>query len=109
MPDIIKKRLQVQTRGASIDRSLIFVAGTLPDGERRKLRGVVFEVATKVEALRMYRDLHRPAKQAIADDHVAEFLDSLDQRARTSYDAGAAVQGVRRELVHDLLEGWRLA
>ena len=88
MPDIIKKRLQVQTRGASIDRSLIFVAGTLADGERRKLRGVVFEVGTKVEALRMYRDLHRLAKEAIADDHVAEFLDSLDQRARTSYDAG---------------------
>ena len=45
---IAKKRLQVQRRGLCIDRSLIFVVGTPSESERRKLRGVVFEVATKV-------------------------------------------------------------
>jgi integrase len=88
MPAIIKKRLQVQTRGASIDRSLIFVVGTFPEGERRKLRGVVFGMGSKVEALRMYQDLHAVAKAAVADGGVAEFLDSLDERARTTFDPG---------------------
>lgn len=60
----------------------------LPDVERRKLRGVVFEVISKVEALRMFRDLHGLAKEAVADGRVAEFLDSLDERARTTFDAG---------------------
>jgi len=48
----------------------------------------VFDVTSKVEAMRMYRDLHGLAKDAIADGRVAEFLDGLDERARTSFDAG---------------------
>jgi len=36
----------------------------------------------------MYRDLHKLAKEAVSDGKVAEFLDSLDQRARTSFDPG---------------------
>jgi hypothetical protein len=47
----------------------------------------VFEVTTKVEALRMYRDLHALAKEAVADGRLSEFLESLDER-RTSFDAG---------------------
>lgn len=89
MSNVIKKRLQVQsTRGASIDRSLIFVVGTLRDDERQRLRGVVFEVTSKIEAMRMYRDLHGLAKGAIADGRVAEFLDGLDGRARATFDPG---------------------
>ncbi|MFH0899237.1 MAG: site-specific integrase [Pseudomonadota bacterium] len=89
MAQVIKKRLQVQPiRGATIDRSLTFVVGTLPEGERRKLRGVIFEVATKVEALRMFRDLHKTAKEAVTDGKVGEFLDALDERAHTDFDAG---------------------
>lgn len=47
----VKRRLQIQRgNGLCIDRSLIFVVGSVPEGERRKLRGVIFEVASKVEA-----------------------------------------------------------
>jgi len=49
---------------------------------------VVFEVATKVEAARMFADLHRLAWEAAGDGRAAEFLDALDKRAHTNTDPG---------------------
>jgi len=38
--------------------------------------------------MRMFRDLHKVAKEAVTDSKLAELLDRLDERARTSFDAG---------------------
>jgi hypothetical protein len=47
----------------------------LSASERKQLRGVVFEVATKVDATRMFADLHKLAWEAAGDGRAAEFLD----------------------------------
>ena len=49
---------------------------------------MVFEVATKVEVARLFADLHRMAWEAAGEGRAAEFLDGLDQRARTDFDPG---------------------
>jgi integrase len=64
------------------------IRSTVTESERKRLRGVVFEVATKVEAARMFAELHRLAWEAAGDARAAEFLDALDKRANTGYDPG---------------------
>ena len=75
----VKKRLQIQRRGLCIDRSLLFVIGTVTESERKKLRGVFFEVANKIEANRLFSDLHQLGWEAAGEGRAAEFLDGLDQ------------------------------
>jgi integrase len=84
MPLVLKKRIQVQPVGRrGIDRSICYVTGEITDAERRKLRGVLFPVASRVDALKTHAELLKMARQACADDTQGEFLDALDRRIRT--------------------------
>jgi hypothetical protein len=84
MPLVLKKRIQVQPVGRrGIDRSICYVTGEITDAERRKLCGVLFPVASRVDALKTHAELLKMARQACADDTQAEFLDALDRRVRT--------------------------
>lgn len=96
---VIKKRLQVQVAGRrGIDRSLNFVIGSLPENERKSLRGVVFHVQSNVDATRMMNELRRYAEQAVADGTTAAFLDSLASRVPNRTEYGP--------LFHEFAEEW---
>lgn len=96
---VIKKRLQVQAAGRrGIDRSLNFVIGSLPENERKNLRGVVFHVQSRVDATRMMNELRRYAEQAVADGTTAAFLDSLASRAPNRKEYGP--------FFHEFAEEW---
>ena len=96
---VIKKRLQAQAIGRpGIDRSLNFVIGTLPDSDRKNLRGVVFHVQSKVEVTRAMNELRCLARQALADGTTAAFLDSLASRAPNRKEYGP--------LFHEFAEEW---
>jgi integrase len=85
--EILSKRLQVQATGRTgIDRSISFVVGEAPAEERAKLRGVVFEADSKLDALDTFRELRKLAQEAVARGEVNKFLDALDRRTRTRPD-----------------------
>ena len=84
MPVVLKKRIQVQPVGRrGIDRSICYVVGELSDAEQRKARGVLFPVASRVDALKTHTELMKMARQACAESTQGEFLDALDRRSRT--------------------------
>ena len=84
MATIIRKRLQVQPNPPrrGLDRSLVFVVGELSEGERARLRGVVFPARSKVDAQRRFDELMTMAREAVETNTVLDFLDALDQRVR---------------------------
>jgi len=103
---VIRKRLQVQPPGRrGIDKSLVFVIGEIAPEERKKLRGVIFEATTKLDALRTFRDLHRMAKEAVARDEVGPFLDALGSESKTSRDSGPTFTAFADEWVRTCVEG----
>lgn len=107
---VIRKRLQVQPAGRrGIDRSLNFVIGSLETSERDRLRGVVFHVNTKVEALRMFREIHGMAKQAVAEGTTAEFLDSLAGRTARRTDYGPLFRAFADDWLDTCVEGTSLS
>ncbi|MBI5487422.1 MAG: site-specific integrase [Deltaproteobacteria bacterium] len=106
MATIVRFRLQVQPVGRpGIDRSISFAIGELGPGERRGLRGVVFEATDRTDALRTFRDLHRMAKEAAASGEVAQFLDALDRRDKTPRDASHAFAVFAEEWLKTCVEG----
>lgn len=66
-----------------IDRSICYVVGELSDAEQRKARGVLFPVASRVDALKTHTELVKMARQACAESTQDAFLDALDRRVRT--------------------------
>ena len=66
-----------------IDRWICYVVGELTDAEQRKARGVLFPVASRVDALKTHTELLKMARQACSESTQDDFLDSLDRRART--------------------------
>ena len=66
-----------------IDRWICYVVGELTEAEQRKARGVLFPVASRVDALKTHTELLKMARQACSESTQDDFLDSLDRRART--------------------------
>ena len=84
MPVVLKKRIQVQPVGRrGIDRSICYVTGEITDADRRRMRGVLFPVASRVDALKTHSELLKMARQACAESTQDAFLDALDRRVRT--------------------------
>jgi hypothetical protein len=84
MPLVLRKRIQVQPVGrCGIDRWICYVVGELSEAEQRKARGVLFPVASRVDALKTHTELLKMARQACSESTQDDFLDSLDRRART--------------------------
>lgn len=106
MTTTFKKRLQIQMPGrAGIDRCLTFVVGRLPDDERRRVRGVVFEVADLRAAIETFADLKRMAAEAARSGEVQQFLDSLDGRARASATAGSTFAAFSKQWEETCVDG----
>lgn len=61
-----------------LDSSIVYVVGGPSGEERRKLRGVVSLARSKVAAQRGHDELVAMAKEAVAKNAVAGFLDALD-------------------------------
>ena len=79
-----------------IDRSICYVVGDLSHAEQSKARGVLFPVASRVDALKTHTELVKMARQACAESTQGEFLDALDRRSRTK-DWGPQFDGFAAE------------
>jgi integrase len=85
MSIVWRKRLQVR---GGIDRWINFVNEGPADEAQLNARGVPFPAKRKAEAVHIFRDLHRAAREAVAAGEVAKFLDALDQREGRPGGAG---------------------
>ncbi len=74
----IKLRLQYQPTGRrGIDRSIVYVVGSLDESEARRLRGVTFYVDSMVDARRTHNDLLKMARKACDEGTLDEFVAAL--------------------------------
>jgi len=104
---IIRKRLQVQREGMpTIDRSIVFVVGTLPEAQLRSLRGVIFHVETKIDASKLFRELHKYAKEAVTEEEIVR-RSMARKKMGPPKNKHARRQPIPRELA-DELHRWML-
>ena len=102
---VIKKRLQIQPTGRrGIDRSINFVVGELSEGERKRLRGPVFHATSRVDALRLHRELLELGRKAADENDVGGFLDAVDRRSRPGADWGPTFAAFVEEWVKTCVE-----
>lgn len=80
MSIVWRKRLQIR---GGIDRWINFVDGEAADDAQLNARGVPFPAKGRAEAVRIFRDLHHAAREAVAAGEVGKFLDALDRRERS--------------------------
>ncbi|WP_243336973.1 tyrosine-type recombinase/integrase [Anaeromyxobacter soli] len=94
MSIVWRKRLQVR---GGIDRWINFVDEAPADDAQLKARGVPFPAKSKAEAVRVFRDLHNAAREAVTRGEVAQFLDALESRERSQRGPGLSFAAFAEE------------
>ncbi|NVJ15176.1 site-specific integrase [Myxococcus sp. AM010] len=89
----------------TIDRSLCFVVGDVPQAERRRLRGVVFEAMDDVEVADKLATLHRVARDAAQRGEVRQFLEALDRRDQRTGEASRTFANFAEEWLRTCVTG----
>lgn len=95
---VVKKRLQTQPKGRrGLDKSINFVTDDTPEGDRVRLRGIIFPVESVEDVDHVHGKLLKMARRAAREGSLDDFVRSLE---------GKVTNPAQALLLRDLSTEW---